>query len=138
MPTTNELLEHVINVLKRLPDVEVRHTRANDRFCAILLSLDQWPSLLTLEYCAAGANVPLHSWARFPPGSAEALANPARALDHEYRIEAKSVEDLGERLRVLGAHLVWALYGARRFTVEEANQLLDVFNAVHVPRGAMR
>lgn len=105
MHTLKEIVAKIEPLLNRLPAVAVRRVRVVEAptitLCSISLTIASWESLLALNYCAQAANVPMHAWADYRPGSPEALADPARALSHAYQWESADPEDVRSRFEVL-------------------------------------
>lgn len=134
MPSLSELVDLIRALLVRLPGVKVLHAHVAENHCSIDLTLDSWESLLELVNCADGSNIRFHCYVWHSPGTPEALADPARSIAFQYQFNDSDANAARERIELLGAYLVWQHHAAGRIPTEEANELLTVFHAAHVPR----
>lgn len=122
----------VTELLKAIDGVTVLESFKARGLVRFELAIDSHQAHLILRHASEGANIPLHSWVKNPPGSSEASISPARAIGYRltFQPESNADDDIDDLLKWFGAHVTWALYAANRITAQQETQLATIFGAV--------
>ncbi len=128
-----ETLDEIAKLLNRLEGVNVIDLYITKTRVSIKLTIESHKSHHWLVYCAMAANIRFNSNLRHNPGAKEIMNNPALGLVYDFDIRKVEREDEEfESIGWLGAHLVWLMYKMKEIETDDANRLLNIWNAFNV------